>query len=111
MPIDCPICNNAMINKYYTLTGGSEFLKKTCTNITHNVSYKSCYNDYDSTLELVINSSTNKFIWNFEYELLFVVKSNVIKTPSNSIKLPFFMPDLYNYNNLLNKLKTYVLIS
>lgn len=111
IPIDCPICSEPLINEdahLYKYGGRKFFIKKCNKKLNHK-------------LGIVIDEQTNLiesiFLQSFTLCAYWYYSDNKLtlhKLPLNStsaINIPWFEPDLFKFQKLLNKLKTYIVFS
>lgn len=121
-PSKCPFCNDPLMNDFQ-LSFQKETQTKYCSKrVNHNFRCSS-HIDTDEIFIISIIMSHNPFmkaIWNFTDKKLSVLG----KRPMNNlagktltdivatrIDLPYFIPDLSNWNILINKIKTYLVFS
>ncbi len=107
MPLECPFCSGPMINDFAHVTGVQQ--KRCDKQITHNVQLIARKGDNDTVNIIRIRLGPYRTIeWNLGNQICAVtyVKYPVKKTVD---LLPFFMPDLTDYNSLMEKVNTYLL--
>lgn len=113
-PTNCPSCNGALRNNFLDQNGVKiSRIEKICDlHLNHRFS---CYG-YDNTdtifaidIEVDKESKIHAF-FQLATQHIYVYKGKKLYMP-DSLKLPFFVPDLSDYPKLVNKLRTYVLLS
>lgn len=110
MPINCPICQNPLLNFFHP-----KFLKKECIHHTHCIIFI-CKSQEDIVDEIILiydyqNNLTHYTIW---WKINYSVKISSVKiseNKSNTIELPYFEPDFSSFKNLQKKISTYILLS
>jgi hypothetical protein len=110
MPEVCPFCKGTLLNEYIDPMAGSTYIRKICDkNITHNITFVSFNNQHDLVSYFYINYKSSRFEWSYKSkELCFYYPFILSKKET---LLPWFEPDLSNYNKLINKVKTYLTFS
>ncbi|MFA6609043.1 MAG: hypothetical protein WCT07_04015 [Candidatus Paceibacterota bacterium] len=101
--LTCPICDKTLRRE-----GGFYEIKKTCSN-KHHV-FVMNFNDWDTLLSVSLMAKAlrgNKFIWDFQQKTLRVERID----GKSSHELPWFEPDFYLYEKLIQKLNVYVTFS
>lgn len=103
LPTHCPICNDVMITEFVPLK-----VSKFCGHRpTHYIKFIAFETDDVFEIILRISVSPMSYIkWVFPSELLRIETAGL-----DLMYLPWFEPDLTNYNKLLDKIKTYLLFS
>ena len=112
IPINCPICNNILLNIICQDIFKRDILRKTCRNAKHGqIRFQSVINKEDvEFLSFNYIGNRSKDIstihWNFnEKDCIMVPKEGFV------LELPWFEPDFSHYKKLLNKIKTCILFS
>lgn len=104
---DCPKCHRPLLNEYTYHRNSVVECKKTCINTDHYLSFVE-NNDiikyFALTLEFKRQISIN---WDFIYQHTFVYDAS----RASQLQIPFFEPDLKDYNKLIKKCKTYLTFS
>lgn len=110
VPINCPICNDPLLNTYK----GSELIKSCTNKLNHKYSCTlldvfqvELRLQYDTILQrnLVWYNGINEidfYIGNFNKISLSSIKENII---------PWFEPDFSDYMSLVNKIKMLIIFS
>lgn len=101
----CPFCNDVMITEF---TGTYKVSKFCAHRPTHYIKFIAL--ETDDVFEIIIRISVNPMSyakWVFTSKSLRVEMTSI----STPLYLPWFEPDLSNYNKLLQKLKTYMVFS
>jgi hypothetical protein len=113
-PIKCPSCNDALRNNFLDQNGIKiQRIEKICDkHLTHQFR---CYG-YDNTdtiyaIDVEIDKE-NKIhaLFQLATQQILVYKGKKLYIP-DSLKLPYFVPDLTCYDKLISKLRTYILLS
>ena len=108
MPIHCPVCGDPLLTSY---DDDDTILIKVCKKrITHEISYfADVPTDTVYKVTIRIWGAPVKYVtWVFTKKELFITAKT---GKSNITYLPYFEPDLTNYQNLVEKVKTYILFS
>ncbi|HEY5268308.1 MAG TPA: hypothetical protein VII94_04195 [Candidatus Saccharimonadales bacterium] len=104
IPVKCPICGDVMMTRF------ERIMYKICsTHINHGIQFIS-NDDCFTVRQVILRVSTSPFIyakWIFNAEIIRIETEGTL----NNIILPWFEPDLSNYKKLLEKIKTYILLS
>src|ERR1035437_4277922 len=110
VPINCPICNDPLLNTYK-----SSELVKSCTNkITHKYS---CTTIDVFLVEVRLQYDTiaqHNLIWHNGVNEIGLYTGNFNKIPFAAYKenvIPWFEPDFSDYSDLVNKIKMLILFS
>jgi hypothetical protein len=106
-PIHCPFCGDVLLTTYK----GDSVLLKTCDRrIGHEISYfANVPTDTVYKVKIRIDGTPVKYVtWVFTKKELFLIART---GQSNITYLPYFEPDLTNYNKLVDKIRTYILFS
>lgn len=105
MPSKCPVCHDVLLNEYIERLDGGSKLRKVCQNkLNHNITWVSKQSPNYDDIEFIFLKGNPNIVWNLANKEIYVKKLY------NTI-IPFFEPDFSNYQNLLHKLKTYLLFS
>lgn len=107
LPINCPKCNRALLNEEIISIGIKGWYKK-CISVNHQFAYS--ITDHDEIISMSVVIYMNSLVmvtWNFPIETIMVTNN----TNANRFYIPFFEPDLSNYNKLIDKLKKYIVFS
>lgn len=124
---NCPKCKLPMLNEDlvgfdYRRKDITNYWRLSCKNIDHEIE---AYTDPDNSfslcldrLRITIMSPSQKYaLWSFPKNTLVILSHNsfpssaMIASFPQELKLPFFIPDLKNYDKLINKLRTYIAFS
>lgn len=104
--IKCPKCGDVLLKEYNSF----DECYKSCENrIDHKINIRSSANDKLKLIAINIDPMV-KVIWNFRLEVIQIQDLNITRVPVNS-NVPFFKPNLLEYDKLLNKIRTYILFS
>ena len=109
MPTKCPKCKGPLLSDNFKTKTGSDYWTKHCNNyLDHSFSCQSMNGSPDELLKCIIKISSNfTATWFFFPNALFMErKSNNV---TDIIDLPFFYPNLDSYQEVINKIKTYML--
>ena len=114
MPSNCPTCGAPLINEYRQNASGGETLLKHCFYSTnHKINWTSHCNNHEmvAVLEITLDHPITAS-WSFLFESLWISKGSDWKTGYPvRMTVPFFIPELKDYNKLVKKLKTYMVFS
>jgi hypothetical protein len=102
----CPKCKIPLKSEYQSLVDGTGYWNKSCWSPNHRFYTRTVPGNDDEAADMLISLSTKKFImavWRFNKKTLKIRTSD---SPEYSI--PFFEPDLTDYNKLIDKIKTYI---
>ena len=105
IPNKCPCCNGVLLNEYFKFFT-EDRLNKSCTkSLDHSFS---CYMDLDDDMNMIeINFKNGLFArWVLNKKSLIVFRDD----DSRMTYLPFFEPDLNNYNFILPKIKKLMML-
>lgn len=113
-PINCPSCNDALRNNFLDQNGIKiARIEKICdTHLNHQFR---CYG-YDNVdtifaIDVEIDKESKiRALFQLATKDIYVYKGKKLYMP-DSLKLPYFEPDLSDYARLVSKLRTYVLLS
>lgn len=112
IPINCPICNDPLLNKYDELSKifssrkTSSFLEKSCSKrINH--SYVLSLNQDAELFILEISFILGNFCWNFERKISYFWGGSGEK----KIYFPWFEPEIIDAKKFMNKLRAIVVFS
>lgn len=107
IPIKCPKCKKPLINSFCFINKNREeaIYKYCCSNIDHNFS---CIINPDETINTITLSINNYGI--FVVFKFFSKTITITKDKIHYLELPWFEPNIYDYKNLVKKLKTYVVL-
>jgi hypothetical protein len=108
LPIKCPVCSDPLLTSY---DDDDTILIKVCKKrISHEISYfADVPTDTVYKVTIRIGGVPVKYVtWVFTKKELFLMART---GRSNITYLPYFEPDLTNYNKLVDKVKTYLLFS
>jgi hypothetical protein len=108
VPINCPICNDPLLNDFREGFGDKHVvLIKSCSKrIDHQ--YSCHINNQEMVYLISITLKFGQFFWNFNHNLFWMTK---VRGGSKSLTLPWFVPDFTDRYRLFKKLKTYVVFS
>lgn len=102
--VSCPICDKILQRRENTWL----YIDKSCNNRHHNLTIRHTESGDLAVIELSVKDLKRQLIkWNFANKTLTIID---LKT-TNISKLPWFEPDLYLYEQLIKKLKTYIVFS
>jgi hypothetical protein len=116
IPIKCPCCNKILLNQQNSLgTADSIVWKKLCVD-NPNHKFILVWNiKTEHIISLIVSNSTNLFYKFLPLENKIAIFSNLAgatsKRSKTNTQIPYFNPELNNWNKLLNKLKTYTIFS
>ena len=116
-PAVCPKCRGPLLNSALTLRNGSEVWKKTCgSNLNHEFICITKEGDDNSiiVIGLMLNRDKSlKVCWDLFRNQIIVHKGKSVVPSFNSdiLEIPWFEPNLDEYDNLVNKIKKYVVFS
>lgn len=107
----CPKCKDTLMSDIRPTRNGGEYWTKQCMNkVDHSVFAASTVNDSDELDHLTISVVANPYIfahWSFSNRTFRIDRFN----DKIGLQLPFFEPDLSDYDKLLNKIKNYIVLS
>lgn len=113
-PTTCPCCNGVLRNNFLDPNGVKVTrIEKICDKqINHQFrSYQ--YEDSDNIFAIDIEIDKESQIHAFfqlSTKTISIYKGNKLHA-RDALKLPYFEPDLSNYNKVVDKIRTYVLLS
>jgi hypothetical protein len=122
MLVNCPCCNDPLLNEFYESISGFEYLRKKCTRkldhyfmcviiLYKDDNIKTMTRDDMTSMVIRIDTKLNVYaVWNFQAELLMLQKGCDVNVETCTY-LDFFVPDLSNYKKLVKKLNTYKVFS
>lgn len=107
MPTKCPFCKGPLCSTFDHVDVQHASCNK---KLSHNVEFIANYFEPNYCAKIHIKMKPLCYIeWNFFLGVLSIYdKSDIVVKRAN---LPFFEPDLTNFNKLLDKVKTYLLFS
>lgn len=116
IPSKCPKCNSPLLNEYSQ--SGYDICFKSCNkHPDHNLSIIFT-NDNIDYLTITIDLTNNiKALWTFYpprlevFKDIFIAKGFPVLAKKELIVLPFFYPDLSKYNEIIEKIKKYIVFS
>lgn len=117
-PSHCPCCKDPLINEYIGDIVGPNFLLKSCSNKLNHKFY--CVVGSAETVSKIgieISAKDNVYVqWSFRENKIYIlkwIKGKLFKSDPKRVDLlvPFFEPDLSDYDKLINKIKTYITFS
>ena len=101
-----PKCGDVLFKEYNSF----DDCYKSCVNrVGHKIKIISSADDKLKLIAINIDPMV-KVIWNFRSQVIQIQDLNVANILVNS-NVPFFDPKLLEYDKLLNKIKTYILLS
>jgi hypothetical protein len=107
-PSNCPFCGDPLLNEFVTTVEGGYFINKTCNKkLDHKITIRACTknDDYVDFIFMPYTKNAN-VIWYMGPGHLIINSSD-----GTDLQLPFFVPNLSNYKNLIEKIQIYVLFS
>jgi hypothetical protein len=115
-PINCPVCNDSLVNEYIRL-GRMPYLKKLCAK---RINHK--FQCFVPDSEEHMSSFTTSLSYNPMVQAVWDFDSNQILVHNGTIEeivtydreptiIPWFDPDLTDFRSSLKKLKTYLIFS
>jgi len=108
-PINCPFCGDILRSDFITSYENISVLEKKCDKkLNHKITFRALTNNEDYVRYICIPISKDvEARWYFSEEFFDIVnhKTNM------RFALPWFNPDISNYNKLINKIQTYILFS
>lgn len=110
IPGYCPKCKKPMMNEMMAQSGEEYYWRISCDQTDHYIKLITVINSDTEVVDLYIGvgrkRTERKYVsWHFPEKIMLVQSS------SNTTTIPFFEPDLTNYNRLIEKLKTYITFS
>lgn len=104
IPINCPYCNDHLLNTFNIHISKYDNLLKSCSKrINHT--YSCLYDHNDDIIYVCFIIDWKRFTWDYKSKQLIV--DNAFKnTDKKSIIIPWFDPDFSNKKVIINKLKT-----
>ncbi len=115
-PKNCPVCGDPMLNIFPPAEDLNNTVTKHCNKrLSHNISMH-VEGDEVISLTIDINPKTKlQATWTFDSRKFCVWTGTTTRTGTSAIKtwkyLPYFDPDLSDYQKLINKVKTYLVFS
>jgi hypothetical protein len=115
MPSYCPACNKPMNNTFQKPLAGLEkeipSLIKTCISPGHHISFLShIANEDQVSYANILLKPCMLVIWDFNDKTV-QINNDVSDGKSNKMNLPWFEPDFSKIKKLVNKIKTYIMLS
>lgn len=110
VPINCPVCGDPMLNTFPPAEDLNNRVTKSCTSrLNHKIVVLV---DGDEVNQMSIDLGNGlEAIWLFLMGKIWIQPTKGSKREDNFVILPFFEPDLTNYNKLVDKVKTYLVFS
>lgn len=109
-PIKCPVCGDPLLNIFppaEDLT--TRFTKKCDRRVDHQIVMQ-VEDDEVTFLTILVSPKTMlKAGWSLTSKKFRVWRQQ--RNADSGIELPYFEPDLSDYNKLINKIKTYLVFS
>lgn len=122
--IDCPKCYEPLLNGVIELKSGAEAWKKVCDKkIDHSFIYLTKEGKEDLVLAIGMTLNSNKSLkvfWDFVCRKIIVHKGKSIVDPiyvrspiiaNEVLEIPWFEPNIDEYDKLIDKIKKYVIFS
>lgn len=109
LPIRCPFCNDIMLTDF--LVKGMGEVKYCNLRPSHHIRLSSRFDSDDEVFEIILRISIEPVTY---IKWLFASESVRVEIPgigAKPLRLPWFDPDLSDYNKLMEKIKTYLLFS
>lgn len=115
-PSNCPFCNDPMINDFPSTRMHETQVKRCSKRANHNFSCSLLIDSNEAFMITIIISHEPflKAVWNLTNSELFIFNTFQVNgklTGNTRLQLPYFIPDLNNWNKLMNKLKLYLTFS
>lgn len=124
-PSDCPFCKQPLENIFQSVGPNTEAWYKFCKSMpNHKIQYiHDLTSDYLTDIRVWLDIANEVMIdWNYENRILSVwyrkykgeklsYQGKPVTVTGKVLYLPWFEPDLSNHQELINKIKTYVLFS
>ena len=106
-PIFCPACKKPLTNTFL----GLKIIKKQCNQYNHSFTCTVNDNLYENSLlsisvKIDLTSGTT-VLWDFVTKKIFVFNPKKNQFPMTQ-SIPWFEPNLLNFNGLIKKIKTYI---
>jgi hypothetical protein len=102
--IHCPKCKKPLVSDYRPLHDTTGYWTKDCITPNHRIYTRTIVGN-DSELEDLLITLSNKHlkmaVWEFQAKKLYIRTSD-----HPNYYLPFFLPDLSDYDKLVEKIKT-----
>ena len=108
LPINCPICNDPLVNDYDNIARGRTRLTKKCyKRIDHRITIRACDTNHDY-INFISIPWGDKSVINWYYGTGHVLLNTV---EGVDYHIPWFEPNFSDYKRLKEKLKTYLVFS
>lgn len=109
-PTHCPVCGDAMLNTFPPAEDLNDRVTKSCTRrIDHKITM---IVEGNEVTQMSIDLGNNlEAIWLFLARQIWIQPIRGSKLDKNFTLLPIFEPDLSNYKQLVEKVKTYLIFS
>jgi|SRR5208283_2695592 len=107
-PINCPFCGDVLRSEFPTTFENISMLEKKCDKkLNHKITFHTYTNndDYISFIRIPLSGDTSVYWYFGSYTV------EIITNGKLDLILPWFEPDLSNFTNLIDKVKTYLLFS
>lgn len=116
-PVVCPKCHGPLLNSTLELSNGEELWRKECASkLDHSFTciVKESDNSIIGVGVTLDRSIPLKVYWDFMRSKIIVHKGVSIVVPfanGSTLEIPWFEPNLDEYDKLVNKIKKYVVFS
>jgi hypothetical protein len=114
-PTICPKCHELLVSTIIKLRDGAEVWRKTCSKkIGHEFICitKKGNDDEVSAIGVTLNNDKRtKASWLLENQHLVIYQGESFSMSTNLLYIPWFEPNIEEYDKLVNKVKTYVTFS
>lgn len=114
---NCPKCGDVLLNKFYEDKSDGDFWIKSCIKRPDHQFKCTVKGDEKFMNSVTLSLSMNPLLraaWDFRKGTLEVAKGTIeelIRSGQDPDRLPFFVPDFSNYNELIHKIKLYMTFS
>jgi hypothetical protein len=113
IPILCPKCRNPLKTTFYETIDGCEYCEKECRrHLDHSIWMRSQKRNLNLIYVLELMIKHNPYIycyWNMSDSLCRIIRH--VPIGAIPLELPYFEPDLSNYDKLVQKMQTYLIFS
>lgn len=117
-PIKCPACDGVLLVEELASPTTTEYWKKTCDKTDHKFGCRYNSNTDEIITVYIFIKEDLIMAWNLRDKYMYQtdkMPGNFLRdqtlTIINKINIPYFEPDLSDYNKLIEKIKTYVTFS
>lgn len=114
----CPKCHKPMLHEEMRKGKGISTWNLSCQSIDHEIIAVTAHGNDNELVTFIVaikmasQTSDRVYVhWNFDMDQVFIVNGWSVANFRNPPLLPYFEPDLSQYDKLIKKLRTYLTFS